>query len=381
MSKTIETINLLSASPGTQRQLKVHRYGVKGSRPKVYVQASLHADEYPAMLVAHHLIAQLDQLERDSAITGEIVVVPVANPIGLSQRVNDQHLGRYELAGGGNFNRNWPDLTAAVLQHIEGRLNQDSAQNVEVIREALRAEVEQLEVRRELDDLRKALLRDSIDADLVLDLHCDCEALPHLYSSVHHQARAEQLCADLQARVLLMETEAGGSPFDECNAGVWWKLQQALNGAFPVPLACFSTTVEFRGQLDVDDALATEDARALIRFMQRQNAVSGDPGPLPELLCEATPLEGTDLIYAPVAGLVVYRKQLGDWVEADEVVAEMVNPLADTPEQARIALTSKTSGLFFAHMIDRFVAPGAALAKVAGADALKHRKQGKLLET
>ena len=380
MSKTVETIDLLSSSPGARHQLKVHRYGTPGARPKAYIQAALHADEYPAMLVAHHLIERLDKLESTSQIIGEIVLVPVANPIGLGQRVNDRHLGRYDLAGGGNYNRNWPDLTPFVEQEVDGKLTSDPNQNVIRIREALQQAVANIQVRKELDDLRKSLLGLSIGADIVLDLHSDSQALFHLYASVHHQKLAVELGCDLQARAVLIETEAGGSPFDECNAGVWWKLNQRLGAQYPIPLACFSSTVEHRGEQDVEDELATQDADGLVRFLQRRGVINGNPGPLPKPQCEPTPLEGTDLIYAPAAGLVVYHKQLGDWVEAGERVAELVDPFAASADQARTPLISKATGLFFAHMGDRMVAPGAALAKICGSTPLTHREPGKLLE-
>ena len=380
MSKTVETLDLLCSSPGARHQLQVHRYGTPGARPKAYIQAALHADEYPALLVAQHLIERLDQLENQSQIVGEVVVVPVANPIGLGQRVNDRHLGRYDLAGGGNYNRNWPDLSDAVLERVEADLTDDSDKNVGIIREALLVEVSNLAVRKELDHLRKALLSYSIDADVVLDLHSDSQALFHLYASVHHEQLARELGCDLQARAVLLEKEAGGSPFDECNAGVWWRLKQRVGSSFPIPLACFSSTVEHRGEQDVDDGLASRDAEGILRFLQRRGAIKGEAGPLPEPLCEPTPLEGTDLIYAPAAGIVVYHKALGDWVEAGEVVAELVSLLPTPDEPARTPLVSRASGLFFAHMGDRMVAPGAALAKVCGVQPLRHRESGKLLE-
>src|SRR6185369_11595010 len=109
MAKKIERISLGSMSPGTERHLLVHRYGKTGARPKAYLQASIHADEIPAMMAAHHLIRLLDEAERLGEIKGEIIVVPVANPIGLAQSINGYQLGRSELRGGGNFNRNWPD--------------------------------------------------------------------------------------------------------------------------------------------------------------------------------------------------------------------------------------------------------------------------------
>jgi predicted deacylase len=39
------------------------------------------------------------------AITGEIVVVPMANPLGADQALNSAIMGRFELRTGANFNR------------------------------------------------------------------------------------------------------------------------------------------------------------------------------------------------------------------------------------------------------------------------------------
>ncbi len=82
-----ERIALPSMSPGTERSIDVLRFGVQGARPKVYLQASLHADEIPAMLVLNHLVERLRQSSEAGNIIGEVVAVPVANPIGLAQIV------------------------------------------------------------------------------------------------------------------------------------------------------------------------------------------------------------------------------------------------------------------------------------------------------
>ncbi len=51
---------LLSNSLGSHRSLSSFHYGTPSQGPKVYIQASLHAEELPGMLVAHHLRALLD---------------------------------------------------------------------------------------------------------------------------------------------------------------------------------------------------------------------------------------------------------------------------------------------------------------------------------
>ena len=110
MTHEIEHLPLAFGSPGTARSVLVHRFGTAASGRKAYLQASLHADETPALLTAHHLLRRLQTADEAGAIDGEIIVVPYANPIGLDQFLNGNHSGRHELASGGNFNRDWPAL-------------------------------------------------------------------------------------------------------------------------------------------------------------------------------------------------------------------------------------------------------------------------------
>ncbi len=377
MKKTVERIPLPSPAPGTSRDLIVHRYGTPGAHPRAYLQAALHADEHPGLLALNHLIRLLDG-SRDP-IAGEIVVVPVANPIGLAQRLHGYVVGRYDFGGGLNFNRDFPDLAGPVADAVRERLGDDETENATRVREAIAAAVSGLPRDSELRALRAALLGLSLVSDIVLDVHCDLEALLHLYAARHHRDIAAELGAQLGAEVILLEEEPGGGPFDQTNASLWWKLRDLLDDQ-RIPLACFSATVELRGQADVDDGLAQEDAANLYRFLQRRGVIGGDPGPLPAPRCEPTPLDATDVIAAPVAGLVAYRKALGEHVEKDEVVAELVDLAADDPAKARIPVVSRTSGVFFSRQFQKMLSAGTSIGKVAGKKPLPHRKPGNLLE-
>ena len=51
---------LLSPSLGTQRQVTSLHFGQAANGRKAYIQASLHADELPGMLTAHHLRGLLE---------------------------------------------------------------------------------------------------------------------------------------------------------------------------------------------------------------------------------------------------------------------------------------------------------------------------------
>ncbi len=98
--------------------------------------AALHADEIPPLLVLHKLVPLLEQAERDDAVTGEVVVVPVANPIGSDQYLFGIHQGRYAQGSGLNFNRRYPNLVEAIPGHTARNLSKDAASNVALIRDA-----------------------------------------------------------------------------------------------------------------------------------------------------------------------------------------------------------------------------------------------------
>jgi predicted deacylase len=80
-------------TPGTSRGIAVHRFGKAGARPKVYLQAAIHANELPGAMALHHLMPMLVEADRRGLIKGEVIVVPTVNPIGLSQLSGNNHLG------------------------------------------------------------------------------------------------------------------------------------------------------------------------------------------------------------------------------------------------------------------------------------------------
>ena len=132
-----DIIDLPPDVPGSRRSLTALRFGQPGARPLAYVQAALHADEIPGMMAAHHLRAELERLEADGQIVGEVLLVPVANPIGLGQRVLGSKIGRFDLSDGLNFNRGFPALGPAAAKRVEGRLTDDASRNVAIVRDAL----------------------------------------------------------------------------------------------------------------------------------------------------------------------------------------------------------------------------------------------------
>ena len=374
MAVSTEVLALPPAGPGTARRLTVLRFRGGAPGPKAYVQAAVHADEIPALLVAQHLREQLTALDAAGRLKGEIVLVPYANPIGLTQFLQAWHLGRYELESGQNFNRGYPDLFDEVSAAVEGALGADAASNVALIRRAILAALPATLPTSENAALKHLLYRMSCDADVVLDLHCDYEATMHTYIGTPLWPAAADLAACLNSPVNLLADDSGGEAFDEANSRIWWRLA-ARFPQHPIPPAGFAATVELRGERDVDEAQAAEDAKGLIRFLTARGFVEA-PATMPTgAPPTATPLEAVDSLSATHPGVLTWAVPLGATVASGALLGHLVDPETGI----RNAFHARCDGLLFARRGHRWVRPGQWIAKIAGTQKLDWRRPGALL--
>lgn len=361
---------LLSPSLGSQKTLVGFHYGRPGARPKVYVQASLHAEELPGMLVAHHLRQLLDDADRAGRLRGEVVLVPAANPIGLSQRLDHRAMGRFEFDTAQNFNRHYPDMAAAVREEAISLMGADAGANVAAVRRLVGQWLKQWQPTSELESQRRQLLLLSHDADLVLDLHCDTEAVMHLYSEEACWPPFEPLARLLGCKAVLLARESGGGPFDERLSGLWWQLAAALKAAGvigPLPQGCASTTVELRGEGDVSHEQAHQDAQAILSFLAHAGALARDgASDLPPMACKPTPLAGSQTLRSAVPGVVVFIARPGDTLAVGDVVAEVIDPTAEGLARVH-PVRAEVAGVLFAAIRERYVVAGGEIGKIAGA--------------
>lgn len=358
----------------TAYELTSFHFGTPGSGKKVYIQGSLHADEVPGMLVAQVLRRQLAALEAAGQISGEIILVPAANPIGLAQAIHGAAFGRFDLTTGVNFNRAYKHVADDLKKSLEGKLGADAAANVALIRDHARASIAAWQPKTDAETLKKTLMTLAIDADIVLDLHCDNEAVLHIYAGTPLAEAIAPLSAILGSHATLLAYEAGGEPFDEACSRLWWDLERHFQHRFPIPPACLSTTVELRGEQEVSYELANQDAAGLLQFLTLQGVLhAGDAAAqaaaavLPAPLCEATPLEGVEPLYAPHAGILVYTRELGARVAAGDAIADLIDPVSGDTTVLRAAV----DGVFFARSAHRHVIRGMNVGKVAGAKAYR----------
>jgi predicted deacylase len=375
--KTIERYQLPPSSPGTIRALRIIRYGTPGARPKAYLQAGLHADEAPGYPVLQTLAAKLDWADKQGTIRGEIVIIPAANPIGLAQWRDGSLQGRFDFVDSINFNRQHLDLVDQLIDTIGPELGDNPVANTAAIRARTAKILAAARPDEEAAHLKWLLVSLAHDADFVLDLHCDLEALMHVYIGTPLWPDGTDLSAQMGAEATLLAADSGGTPFDEANSRPWWVLAQHFTD-HPIPPACLAATVELRGISDTDPEMINRDSDNLFSFLQRRGLIDGSAPPLPELINQATPLSGVDYVTTDAPGIIVYLKNIGERIEKGEVLARIVNPLPADNAPDIVEVVSRTDGLLFSRSVDRFARPGRIIAKIAGSAPLSEA-EGNLL--
>ena len=263
-----------------------------------------------------------------------------------------------------NFNRGYPEL-AKLVGDLAPELTQDAAENLHVIRRAFRAALMQIAPRTDLQELQVALLQWSCYADYVLDLHCDHFAVMHLYASSQRPEDTALLCRAMGAKLALIEDLSGGNAFDEAHTVPWLQLRERYGDRFPIPSGCFSSTVELRGQFDVSEQLAAQDAAGLLGFLASIGAVRGAICiKAVRLQADAVyrPLGGAAEVFAPQGGVVTWDVMVGDEVAAGAVLGHVTDPVS----RRRLPIVSPVPGMLFRCELWRSCLRGQGLAHVAG---------------
>src|SRR5262249_34909086 len=277
------------------------------------------------MMILRELCKLLAQAEEEGQIKGEIVVVPMANPLGVDQALNSAIMGRFDLRTGANFNRAWPDLASGLADSVRKRIGADAEQNVELVRRELRRRIAALQPDSPTMVQRIALARRAYDADLVVDLHCDDEALSYMMAPDGLWDEAKRFASDVGVHSLQPSGQSSGAHcFDECFLEPWLALRTEFGAR--VPLSCKAFTFEMGGVLDVDPKLSARYAQGFFRYLRGIGCIAGAaPRQRANGLNEFRAFEMLD---SPAGGLLLYRQQLGDWVSPGDVLAEIVDPVA-----------------------------------------------------
>lgn len=363
---------LAGDTPGRTTELNYFRIGPESAQKKVYLQAALHADEQPGILILHHLLQLLRDADSAGELKAEFVLFPMVNPLGMGDIEFGQHQGRYNRGSGVNYNRGWPLLFDAVGSELAEKLGTDADANILLVRAALRDWVESLPRTTALEQWRQCVLGEACNADYVFDIHCDDDALVHIFTVPQLQENMQQLANWVGAAATLLAEDSGGASFDEVWPAIWLRLARECPDK-SVPLPVVSCTLEYRGQFDTFDELNRRDAQNLYGYFQAEGLITGKVIGKKKEAATPTDLRATEYLRAPQAGLLAYCVELGDQVEKGDRIADLIRLDGDGAFVERTPLLAGTSGQVISRMITKYVWRNAKIAKIVGTEILESR--------
>ncbi len=361
---------LLGDTPGRTTELNYFRIGAPDAPRKVYLQAALHADEQPGILILHHLLQLLRDADAAGELKAEFVLFPMVNPLGMGDIEFGQHQGRYNRGTGVNHNRDWPVLYDAVGEELATKLGPDAEANILQIRAALRDWVETLPQVTALDQWRRYLISEACDADYVFDVHCGSDALVHIFTVPQLAENMQQLANWTGAAATLTAEDSGGGSFDEAWPALWLRLAREHQDK-PIPLPVVSCTLEYRGRFDSFDELNRKDAQNLYGYFQEQGLITGKVIGHKGEAAAPSDLRATERLRAPQAGLLAYCVELGDQVEKGDRIADLIRLDGDGAFVERIPLLAGTSGQVISRRVTKYVWRDANIAKIVGTEILE----------
>ncbi|MER9233232.1 succinylglutamate desuccinylase/aspartoacylase family protein [Mesorhizobium sp. M0622] len=341
MQKSIERI--AGDSEGVSYEFPVFRFaGSDSTAPSAYLQAALHAGELPGVVAIDALVPMLAKAEAEGRVRGNITIVPWANPIGRAQYLYGEHQGRFHLGTRTNFNRAFPLLAAPDIALLPAHGTVDQR-------------------------LKTRLLQLSIGRDIVLDLHCDDEGLAYLYVHTSLWPAMADCAAAMGVDAVMLWDEDPDGTFEGASIMPYQNV--------PADVARFdrrvATTVEYRGILDVDGALAGADAEGLYRLLVARGVIldralsppGGFAGPSPFTGIVA-PLENIDMMPAPRSGAILYDVKPGDRVAKGARLATIVH--APGEPNGRTEVLAPQAGIILTRRSRRIIRAGEDLLKLVG---------------
>ncbi|MGF6127529.1 putative deacylase [Pseudomonas frederiksbergensis] len=313
------------------------RFEGDGNGLNVHLQAGVHADEIAGMLVLHLLMQRLEIAEAEGRLKSRVTVVPQANPLGIGQFRQGRILGRFHDATGHNFNRGF-DVSAALER---------PSTNVQ--------------------EWQKSLVQLAATADVMLDLHTDDEALPYLYVHRSFWPRGRELAAAMKMDVAIIWDDGGDGSFEETIIAPWLR-----DGVTARKMAA---TLELRGQGDVSDHFAEQDAQGLYAWLCGIGAIDEATTPA-DWPVETMQMSHMETHLAPQPGVLIFEKELGDVVEAGQRFARILQRPGDPASE--VVLYAEQAGRMVTRYRDRLVSQGMVVAKFTGSRESRHWSGGLL---
>ena len=361
--------HLRGDSPAKITELAYYRIGPADAKKKVYLQAALHADEQPGILVLHHLLVMLREADKAGFLNAQFVIFPMVNPLGMDNVAMQRHQGRYDAISGLNFNRQWPDVFNAADIDWGTDLTDDIEENCRRIRHDLKAWIDQIPCQTVNEKWRQVILSESCDADYCFDLHCDDDALLHIYCVPQISENMHRLGQWTGSSATLLAEDSGGGSFDEVWPGFWLKLANEV-GNEKTGLPVMACTLEYRSNFETFDGLNKDDAENLYGYFHEEGLISGPAKGTKKEVADPVDLRAMEYIRVDQPGLMAYQCELGAVVKKGDVIADLLLLDGDEAFIKRVPVLAGTDGVLFARETSKYVWAGKIVAKIAGKELL-----------
>lgn len=303
--------------------------------PMVYIQAGLHGNELQGNATLFELCKILPSLQW----RGRIRLIPVANPLGTSQKIGDFTSGRFDPISGDNYNRacfevappkerlNDTDLQIDLSSFIQ---NYAKASEEIIIKEYKNLIAQKLQQRLKNpmgypQKLAATLQWLASQADIVLDLHTAPIATHYLYTTEKNLKHAKHFHFPFY---LLMNDEFA-SAMDESVSAPWWELARsfATNGR-EIDFPFQGYTLELASEEVFDLNQGKIEAEKIFHFLQAQKIINASESSFfmkssqEQYACK---LEHFITLHAPTGGLFNFNARPGETKMKGELLGTFIN--------------------------------------------------------
>ena len=326
MIPVISTIPVVQLASGDRLSLQIYQFQGAVPGKKAYIQSNLHGAEISGNAVIHQLIEFLMSQDSNQLI-GEILLVPVCNPVGVSQRSHHFSPGRYNHYDGADWNRIFWDFEKEG-EDIEGFAKSHINLDADTIKFNYRKQIA-LSFAKQLAKINAPSCRPyseiyryklqslCLDADYVLDLHSSTnQAVDYVYC---FSSREESAKAFLLDRGILFN-DYDGDAFDEAFLKPWLALEKSLAelGSAIDVFDVEAWTLELGSGMQMNPESVAKGLRGIKNYLASKGLLKVAGFPLPETAAHEMILTRKDSVqkyYAPAGGMIQNRVQLGSIVK------------------------------------------------------------------
>ena len=342
--------------------------------PCAYIQSGIHGGELQGTLVIYEILDYL----KNHPLKGTVILVPMANPMGLDSKVGNYTYGRFNSVTGENWNRSYIDLVSHTtnfnVQEFAKTHRDDPPEKMKkAFKEEMASCLRRLSKHKqkhhyassENERLAMTLQQLALPADIVLDIHTGSCACRYLYCPESRKEEGKIL--NFPFTLLIPPLFSGA--IDEAMFVPWHTLERECKKLGREGDVSFSSyTLELGSEECVDREEAQQDAANILHCLCHRGMLEKAPERTLEKVQAFSLLKDFQTYYSPEGGLVEYLKAPGERFVAGEELAHLYRPPQgkqfDSIDSCIHTIKARDDGIVINHFPSANVGQGAALFQV-----------------